>query len=113
MADSGHCPSGRFFEAMACETPIITDWFDGLDTFFQTEGEEAELIVVESAEDVVAALNRSDDELAQVAARARRRTLEEHTGEQRARELLGYLEEAARKSPETPPQFLAAKGEVA
>ena len=33
MAASGYCPSGRFFEAAACGTPIVTDWFRGLDSF--------------------------------------------------------------------------------
>ncbi len=39
MAASGYCPSGRFFEAAACGAPIITDWFRGLDSFFEP-GEE-------------------------------------------------------------------------
>ena len=36
----------------------------------------------------------ADHELQSMAARARQRTLDEHTGMVRARELLGYLEEA-------------------
>ena len=39
MAACGYCPSGRFFEAAACGTPIVSDWFEGLDTFFRP-GEE-------------------------------------------------------------------------
>src|SRR6185437_9772804 len=34
MARWGWCPSGRFFEAAACGTPLITDWLEGLDWFF-------------------------------------------------------------------------------
>src|SRR5205823_5409171 len=33
MASYGYCPSGRFFEAAACGTPIITDRWPGLETF--------------------------------------------------------------------------------
>ncbi len=34
MADMGHCPSGRLFEAAACGAPILSDWWAGLDEFF-------------------------------------------------------------------------------
>lgn len=91
MAANGWCPSGRFFEAAACGTPLITDTWDGLDSFFDLQ---SELRVVTSAEGVEAALNSPDDELQSVAARARQRTLDEHTGNVRARQLLQYIEEA-------------------
>ena len=39
MAQSGYCPSGRLFEAAACGTPMITDYWAGLERFFQP-GEE-------------------------------------------------------------------------
>lgn len=88
-ARGGHCPSGRFFEAAACGTPIVTDWFDGLESFF-TPGDE--LFVVNTANDVMAAL-RCPGELIHLAARARQRTLQEHTGMCRARQWLDYLQE--------------------
>jgi spore maturation protein CgeB len=91
MAASGYCPSGRFFEAAACGTPIVTDWFDGLDNFFTPS---REIFVAESAEDVLAAMDASDEQLQTVAELARQRTLDEHTGEHRAEELLRYLEES-------------------
>jgi hypothetical protein len=50
--------------------------------------------VVHDENDVLAALSRDDAELARMAARARQRTLEEHSGERRARQLITYLEEA-------------------
>jgi spore maturation protein CgeB len=87
MADSGYCPSGRFFEAAACECPILTDVWDGLDTFFSTD----EIVRVQSADDVLSALN---SDLTAFATRARERTLAEHTGEQRAQQLLGFFDEA-------------------
>ena len=91
MARNGWCPSGRFFEAAACGTPLLTDCWEGLDWFFDTEHD---LRVVTSADEVEAALMMSDNELRQMAQSARHRTLQEHTGEARARQLLQYFEEA-------------------
>jgi spore maturation protein CgeB len=92
MARWGYCPSGRFFEAAACGTPIVTDWFEGLDHFFDPE---SELLVASSAEDVISALRLPNSELAEIAARARERTLGEHSGERRARELVSAMEQAS------------------
>lgn len=91
MARYGYCPSGRFFEAAACGTPIVTDGWEGLETFFQ-DGQE--IFVCQRSEDVLGALASSDGELEQLARRARQRTLDEHTGEHRAAELLAHFEEA-------------------
>jgi spore maturation protein CgeB len=91
MAANGWCPSGRFFEAAACGTPLITDAWEGLDSFFDLG---SEICVVTSAEDVEAALSTTDDELQVMAARARQRTLDEHTGTARARQLLQYIDQA-------------------
>ena len=55
MAESGWCPSGRLFEAAACATPILSDWWEGLDAFFAPG---SEILVVRSTEDVLAALDR-------------------------------------------------------
>ena len=88
-AHGGFCPSGRLFEAAACGTPILSDWFEGLDSFF-APGEE--IFVVENAADVVAALRCPEKELARLARRAQQRTLQEHTGMNRARELLEILQ---------------------
>jgi len=93
MAQSGHCPSGRFFEAAACGTAILTDAWEGLECFFDVQ---RELRIVRSAEEVLRALAADEGELRAMAERARRRTLEEHTGDRRARELLNCCEEARR-----------------
>ncbi len=91
MAACGYCPSGRFFEAAACGTPIVSDWFEGLDTFFRP-GEE--ILIASSAEDALQALDVGDGDLARMSARARQRTLDEHTGEHRACQMVDYFEEA-------------------
>ncbi|MGE0527382.1 MAG: glycosyltransferase, partial [Bdellovibrionales bacterium] len=35
MAHNGYCPSGRLFEAAACGAPILSDYWEGLDLFFE------------------------------------------------------------------------------
>jgi spore maturation protein CgeB len=70
---------------------VITDSWEGLDSFFNLQNE---IRVVASAEDVQQALLMPDAELQSMASHARQRTLDEHTGMVRARQLLSYLEEA-------------------
>jgi spore maturation protein CgeB len=87
MAAMGDCPSGRLFEAAACGTPIVSDWWDGLDRFF-TPGDE--IIVARDADDVLAALDMEDSARGRLAERARDRALTDHTADRRA----STLEEA-------------------
>ena len=92
MASVGYCPSGRLFEAAACETPIVSDSWNGLEEFFEPG---RELLIAESGEDVVGALSRSPEELKQIGRAARDRVLAAHTAEHRSRELITALEAAA------------------
>jgi spore maturation protein CgeB len=85
MARHGYAPSGRLFEAAACGSPLLSDWWPGLDAFFEP-GQE--ILVARSAQDALDALSLSDAELARLARAARERTLAQHTGACRARELL-------------------------
>ncbi len=89
MAASGYCPSGRLFESAACGTPVLSDWFDGLDEFY-TPGRE--IWIARTTDDAVAALDLSDAEVNAVARAARERTLAEHTSEARVDTLIGDLE---------------------
>jgi spore maturation protein CgeB len=89
MAETGYCPSGRLFEAAACGAPILSDWWQGLDRFFEPE---REILVATSTAEAIAALDRPDYELRTIAKRARERTLAEHTAERRAIELEQLLE---------------------
>jgi spore maturation protein CgeB len=91
MARNGWCPSGRFFEAAACGTPLISDWWEGLDWFFDVL---RDIRVVARAEHVENALRMDDGDLRALAGHARERTLDDHTGEVRAKQLLQYFEEA-------------------
>ena len=92
MAAWGYCPSGRFFEAAACGTPIITDAWAGLDRFFDPA---QDLLVAADGKDVEGALDLPETARRRIAQRARERTLDEHTGAVRAREFVRACEEAA------------------
>jgi spore maturation protein CgeB len=81
MADYGHCPSGRLFEAAACGCPVLSDTWDGLDQFY-TPGEE--ILIARSTDDAVAAMELTDAEIRRIALAARDRTMVEHTSERRA-----------------------------
>jgi spore maturation protein CgeB len=91
MAQAGYCPSGRLFEAAACGTPILSDFWQGLDDFFEPG---AEIVVATTTEDAIAALQLSDRELERIARAARERTLAEHTAEQRAKDMEEAFERA-------------------
>ena len=83
MATMGYCPSGRLFEAAACETLILSDDWEGMDQFF-TRG--TDILIVNNADDVIAALSLSGSEQLRIARAARERVLESHTGHNRALE---------------------------
>lgn len=96
MADMGYCPSGRFFEAAACGTPVLSDWFEGLDYFFQPD---SEIVVAHNTADAIAALEMSDAERNRIGRAARERTLAEHTADARVAELETVLDEAMMRAP--------------
>jgi spore maturation protein CgeB len=81
MVRAGWSPSVRLFEAAACAVPVISDWWDGLDAFFEPDHE---ILVAQDADDVERLLAAGDRRAGE---RARARVLREHTAERRAREL--------------------------
>jgi spore maturation protein CgeB len=89
MAEMGYCPSGRLFEASACATPIISDYWEGMERFF-TPGNE--IIIIQTTSDVIEALQLPKSERNNIAMKAHERTLAEHTSEHRAAELEDILE---------------------
>jgi spore maturation protein CgeB len=93
MAASGWCPSGRLFEAAACAAPIISDWWRGLEDFFEPD---REILIASTTEEVLATLDRDDAELAQVGAAARERILGAHTAAHRAAQLEKMLADSFR-----------------
>lgn len=96
MVRAGWSPSVRLFEAAACATAIISDWWEGLDALF-TPGKE--VLIARSARDVrdiIASLSESERRAIGRAARAR--ILGGHTAAHRARELEEFIV-AARRCP--------------
>lgn len=100
MVAAGYSPSVRLFEAAACATPIISDYWDGLDAFF-TPGEE--ILIARSSADVLGFLrDLSDEDRCAIGEGARTRVLAEHTAAHRAAELEGYACELLARQPATP-----------
>lgn len=95
MRALGYSPSVRLFEAAACGVPIISDRWDGLETIFAIG---REILTAETAEELIAHLQRTPElKRRELAAAARRRVLQQHTAEHRARELEAIFSVAARK----------------
>jgi spore maturation protein CgeB len=94
MAAMGYCPSGRLFEAAACGIPVLSDWWSGLDEFFQPG---AEILVAESTAEALESIGADPGTLKQIGSRAQQRTLDCHTAAIRARQLVGLLESTSQK----------------
>jgi spore maturation protein CgeB len=92
MVRAGWSPSVRLFEAAACGTPVVSDRWPGLETFFEPG---REILLARTTADALRVLEElGEDERRELAARARRRVLAQHTGAHRARELEGFVHEA-------------------
>jgi spore maturation protein CgeB len=89
MVRAGWSPSVRLFEAAACGVPAISDWWEGLDTFFEPG---SEILIAESAAEVARILREvSCAQARELGAAARRRVLAQHTPERRAEELEAHV----------------------
>jgi spore maturation protein CgeB len=85
MKAAGWSPSVRLFEAAACATPVVSDWWPGLDELF-VPGEE--ILVASSAGEVRSILSgMSERERLDLGRAARERVVSEHTAARRAEEL--------------------------
>ena len=91
MAGAGWCPSGRLFEAAACGAAILSDSWDGLEDFYQPG---AEILIARGTDEALAALDLPDAALRRIGRAARERTLQQHTSQRRARQLVELLERA-------------------
>lgn len=92
MIRAGYSPSVRLFEAAACGVPIISDYWQGLDTLFSIG---REIFIAHSASEVLWLLRDLPEAEARTAGeRARERVLAEHTAAHRAFELELLMEEA-------------------
>ncbi len=96
MITAGWSPSVRLFEAAACATPIISDWWEGLDTLLRP-GDE--ILIAADSEEACTYLQMGDTQRRRIGEAARARVLSEHTAEHRAKQLEDYLEEISATVP--------------
>jgi spore maturation protein CgeB len=94
MIEAGYSPSVRLFEAAACGTPIISDFWRGLDELFKLD---EEIFIASSSKDTLKFLSMPETERKELGERARARVLTEHTAKHRAAELESYLMQLLRK----------------
>lgn len=88
MIALGYSPSVRLFEAAACGTPIISDYWEGLESFFSLG---TEILVAAASDDVLRFLTETpESERRAIGAAARARVLTQHTAARRAAELEQY-----------------------
>lgn len=106
MAAMGYCPSGRLFEAAACGTAVLSDWWVGLDSFF-TPGEE--IIIASSGGEALAALTKDASEIHRIGLRAKQRALDCHTAEIRAQRLIDLLERPRDEAEEAAADALVSR----
>ncbi|CDX22581.1 conserved exported hypothetical protein [Mesorhizobium sp. ORS 3324] len=96
MIEAGWSPSVRLFEAAACGTPIISDRWAGLESFFPGSA----IRTAVGAEDVTETLlAQSDRARLSMARRARSLVLARHTGTARAQEFISALTQPTRTRP--------------
>jgi spore maturation protein CgeB len=95
MINAGYSPSVRLFEAAACGTPIISDYWEGLDSIFEIG---TEILITTCAEETRQYLcGISEEKRISIGERARKKVMEHHTAAHRAVELEQYYEEAVQR----------------
>ncbi|MBV9829263.1 MAG: glycosyltransferase [Alphaproteobacteria bacterium] len=93
MIRCGYSPSVRLFEAAASGVPIISDWWDGLDTFFEPD---REILIARDTDEALRYLRDIGEAARQdIAQTARVRVLAHHTATHRAVALESYVEEVS------------------
>jgi spore maturation protein CgeB len=91
MTKAGYSPSVRLFEAAACGVPIISDRWPGIESFF-VPGRES--LLAEGPKKVLGFLSDiSEQERSDIASRALKRVLRDHTSSRRAQELEEILQQ--------------------
>jgi spore maturation protein CgeB len=94
MIEAGWAPSVRLFEAAACAVPIVSDWWEGLDDFFEPG---TEIVVARDTVDVIEVLaGLEEPERRLIGERARERVLTAHKPEHRAAQLEAEVAAVAR-----------------
>lgn len=96
MIKAGYSPSVRLFEAAACGVPIISDYWDGIDSIFEPG---KEILIAKSASEVSEYFRSiSEEERKSLGECARQKVLKSHTAKARALELVNYVKEVRQPS---------------
>lgn len=91
MIKAGYSPSVRLFEAAACGIPIISDYWNGIESFFEPG---KEILIARNVQDVKAHFTKiGPEERKKIGIAAREKVLKFHTAKARAKELERYIEE--------------------
>jgi spore maturation protein CgeB len=97
MVERGFSPSVRLFEAAACDVPVISDRWPGLETLF-IPGQE--ILVADSSREVLEIVTQMPEERRRaIASAARKRVLHDHTAAHRAKDLENYYREVLAAKP--------------
>lgn len=97
MVKAGYSPSVRLFEAAACGTPIISDYWEGLEEFFEPD---KEILIAETFLDTLKYMKLEQGERNKIGRRAQERVLALHSADNRAAELEEYYNIAVRSKTE-------------
>jgi spore maturation protein CgeB len=85
----GFSPDARLFEAAACGTPVISDFWPGIDSFFKPD---EEILISHSPDETLVYLEEIPElDRRRMGYRARERVLAGHTTRHRAAELESYV----------------------
>lgn len=106
MVRAGYSPSVRLFEAAACARPIISDYWDGLDSIFEIG---REILVAHSPREALRYMKElTPAEQARIGRAAMKKVLAQHTAAHRAAELEAYvgLTDTAASSVRKTPRIL-------
>lgn len=96
MIKAGYSPSVRLFEAAACGVPIISDYWDGIETIFEPG---KEILIAKTSAEVLEYFNSiGEAERKEIGEQARQRILKNHTAKARAKQLESYVKEVIQPS---------------
>ncbi len=91
MIKAGYSPSVRLFEAAASGVPIISDYWDGIDSIFELK---TEILIAKSYTDVVDYFETiGEEERKKLGENARQKVMKYHTAKARAKELENYVKQ--------------------
>ena len=97
MIRAGYSPSVRLFEAAACGVPVISDYWEGIGSFFEIG---TEILIARTADDTLHYLKDiNEEERITIGENARKKVLQFHSASHRATELVNYMNEVRWQKP--------------